>query len=254
MEEQNQALMTANQQIQEQNRQIQEQTERKSRFLANMSHELRTPMNAIKGFTNLVLRHEGERLSERHRENLGKVLLGADRLLALINDLLDLSKVASGRMNVTPQRFGIRDLVVGCCAELEPLVRPEVKLVCDVPDHVGEAYTDQGRLRQIITNLLGNALKFTEQGEVAVRASRDEGAVVIAVADTGVGMPADALDTIFEEFQQVEGASTRHKGTGLGLSITKQFAELLGGSIGVESEMGKGSTFTVRVPGIYEGS
>ena len=254
LEEQNRALMTANRQIQEQNRQIREQTERKSRFLANMSHELRTPMNAIKGFTNLVLRHEGDRLSERHRENLGKVLVGADRLLALINDLLDLSKVASGRMDVTPQRFDIKRLIVGCCAELEPLVRPEVKLICDVSDDVGEAHTDPGKLRQIVTNLLGNALKFTEQGAVAVRISREEDVVVIAVADTGVGMPSDALDTIFEEFQQVKGSSTRHKGTGLGLSITKQFAELLGGSIRVESEMGKGSTFTVRVPGIYEGS
>ena len=136
--------------------------------------------------------------------------------------------------------------------EVEPLVKPGVKLGYDVADGIGEATTDQARIRQIVINLLSNAVKFTEQREVAVRAAREDESVVIAVSDTGSGIPADALDTIFEEFQQVKGSDPQHKGTGLGLPITKGFAELLGGSISVQSEVGKGSTFTVRVPVVYE--
>ena len=135
--------------------------------------------------------------------------------------------------------------------------QPGVKLDYAVPDDVGEAHTDGGRLRQIVINLLSNAIKFTESGEVAVRvgkadSSEGDAALVISVSDTGAGIPTEALDSIFEEFQQVKGSDPQHKGTGLGLPITKGFAELLGGSIGVESEVGKGSTFTVRVPVVYE--
>ncbi len=127
-----------------------------------------------------------------------------------------------------------------------------------VSEDVGQANTDQGRLRQIVINLLSNAIKFTDQGEVAVRVWKDggaggEAALVLTVSDTGTGIPADALESIFEEFQQVKGSDPQHKGTGLGLPITKGFAELLGGSIGVQSEVGKGSTFTVRAPVVYKG-
>ncbi len=240
-------------------REIQEQTERKSSFLASMSHELRTPMNAIIGFTRMVLRRRSENLTERQKDNLTKVTHSADHLLNLINDILDLSKIEAGRMDVNAEHFDVKGLIASCCATVTPLVKPDVSLKQEVPDDVGEAHTDQGRLRQIIINLLSNSLKFTEKGEVAVRVLKDgqvgdETSLVISVSDTGTGIPADALESIFEEFQQVKGSDPQHKGTGLGLPITKGFAELLGGSISVQSEVGKGSTFTVRVPVVYNES
>ena len=241
------------QRLEEANRRIQQATERKSRFLANMSHELRTPMNAILGFTRMVLRRAGDALPERQKENLGKVIEAGNRLLGLINDLLDLSKIEAGRMDVEVKRFRVETLVRSCCSEIEPLVAKKlgVDLVCDVADDVGEAETDEGRVRQIVMNLLGNAIKFTDQGEVAVRVRRETDDIVIAVSDTGAGIPQDALDTVFEEFQQVKGSDAERRGTGLGLPTCKGFAELLGGSIRVESEVGKGSTFTIRIPMIY---
>ena len=247
----NQELFQINRDLEAASRQIQEQTERKSRFLASMSHELRTPMNAIVGFTRMVLRRAGDVLPQRQKENLVKVTQSADRLLDLINSILDLSKIEAGRMDVNTEPFAVEMLIAGCCAEVEPLVKPDVTLGCDVSDDIGEAHTDPARVRQIVVNLLSNALKFTERGEVAVRATGESGSVVISVADTGPGIPADALDAIFEEFQQVKGSDPQHKGTGLGLPITKGFAELLGGSISVQSEVGRGSTFTVRVPLVY---
>jgi signal transduction histidine kinase len=152
--------------------------------------------------------------------------------------------------------YEVKNLVAGRCAEVEPLVmaKPDVELTCEVPDDIGEANTDQGRLRQILMNLLSNAIKFTDRGEVTVRASKIEEQLVISVSDTGSGIPSDALETVFEEFQQVKGSDPQHKGTGLGLPICKGFAELLGGSIWVESEVGKGSTFTIRIPMIYKKS
>ncbi len=234
-------------------REIQEQTERKSRFLASMSHELRTPMTAIRGYVDNMLDGIGGELTERQRRNLTRVTQNSDHLLNMINDLLDLSKIEAGRMDVEAQPFEVEELVSACCATVNPLVKPGVKLEYEVLDGVGEANTDEGRLRQIVINLLSNALKFTEAGEVAVRTSKTNEHLVIAVSDTGTGIPADALESIFEEFQQVKGSDPQHKGTGLGLPITKGFAELLGGSIGVESEVGKGSTFTVRVPLVYNG-
>ncbi len=261
------------------NEQVQEATRRKSQFLANMSHELRTPMNAIMGFTDLVLRRAGDALPEQQRDNLMKVKLSADHLLNLINDLLDLSKIEAGRVDIRPASFHVKRLIANCCATVSPLVRPGVTLNYEVADDVGEAHTDEDRLRQIIINLLSNALKFTEKGEVRVSVVRGPWSVVrenqavsqvggegtnhesritnhefltISVSDTGIGIPPDALDYIFDEFRQVEGSRQQHKGTGLGLSITKKLTELLGGRIEVESEVGKGSAFTVRIPLMYK--
>jgi len=235
-------------------REIQEQTQRKSRFLANMSHELRSPMNAIMGFTNMVLRRSGDALPERQKGNLEKVLEAGDRLLESINGLLDLSKIEAGRMDVEVKRFSVADLVKSCCAEAEPLVAEKagVDLICDADDGIGEAETDEGRVRQVITNLLSNAVRHTDAGEVAVRARKEDDEIVIAVSDTGAGIPEEALDTIFEEFRQVEGSDAARKGTGLGLPIAQKTTELLGGSTSVASTVGKGSTFTVRLPAIYQ--
>ena len=233
-------------------REIQEQTERKSAFLASMSHELRTPMNAIKGFTDLVLRRGKDELSDRNQQNLQRVTQASDHLLAMINDLLDLSKIEAGRMDVNPEPFDVRLLVLSCCDTVSPLIQEGVELRQNVADDIGEANTDKARLQQMVINLLSNAIKFTDSGSVTVRATQADGQLVIALADTGKGIPADELPAIFDEYRQAEGSESRvQKGTGLGLSITKKFAELLGGTIGVESEVGKGSTFTVRVPVAY---
>jgi len=255
----NRALSDANNELFEANVEIKEQTERKSAFLASMSHELRTPMNAIKGFTNLVLRRE-KSLSDRGEENLKKVGQASNHLLAMINDLLDLSKIEAGRMAVNPERFDVKELVATCCDTVSPLMQEGVELKEDVNDDIGEANTDKARLQQMVINLLSNAIKFTDSGEVKVVAglsTRDSGPatdLVISVSDTGKGIPADALPTLFDEYRQVKGESESsvQKGTGLGLSITKKFAELLGGEIEVSSEVGSGSTFTVRIPVRYE--
>ena len=242
--------------VEEASRQIQEATQRKSRFLASMSHELRTPMNAIVGFTRLVLRQGGDDLPERQRGNLAKVVQSANHLLSLINDLLDLSKVEAGRMEVDTETFSLEALIGDCCAEVTPLVGPSVGLRHAVTSDIGDVHTDRRRLHQIIINLLSNAFKFTTKGEVVVNAWAEplpdqQDGIAIAVTDTGAGIPGDALDSIFEEFQQVKGSDTAHRGTGLGLPITKGFARLLRGSIAVDSQLGTGSTFTVRIPKVF---
>jgi signal transduction histidine kinase/ligand-binding sensor domain-containing protein/CheY-like chemotaxis protein len=274
----NKELFGLNRELQASNQQIAEANRLKSQFLANMSHELRTPMNAIIGFTNLVLRRSGDALPERQRDNLTKVKQSGDHLLNLINDILDLSKIEAGRVDIQAGAFDVRDLIASCCATVSPLAKTGVGLSHEVSEEVGEAHTDEARLRQVLINLLSNALKFTESGEVKVKVrgqgsgvwdqgeaktegqvfprspvpgprSPGDGWLEVAVSDTGIGIPADALGYIFDEFRQVDGTSTRrHGGTGLGLSITKRLTELLGGTIGVESEVGKGSTFTVRIP------
>ena len=235
------------------NREVKIQTERKSAFLASMSHELRTPMNAILGFTGMVLRRAGDVLPERQKENLGKVMEAGNHLLGLINDLLDLSKIEAGRMDVEVKPFSVEQLVETCCGTVEPLVKAGVVLKSEVDDGVGEMRSDEGKLRHVIGNLLSNAVKFTEDGEIRVRVRTVHDQLIIAVSDTGIGMPQEALETVFDEFQQVGGGEQAQKGTGLGLAISKQYAELLGGTVGVESEVGKGTTFTVRVPVVYKG-
>jgi predicted ATPase/signal transduction histidine kinase len=256
VDERTQALAEKNWELEMANQQIVEATRRKSQFLAGMSHQLRTPMNAIIGFTRLVLRRTGEVLPERQRDNLVKVKESADHLLNLINDLLDLSKIEAGRMEVRPVSFDVNRFIQACCETVSPLVGSGVQLRHEVSDEVGEAYTDEDGLRQIVLNLLSNAIKFTEAGEVMIKvrmkAQTDgDAALAIAVADTGVGIAAEALEDIFEEFKQLPRDAQEHQGTGLGLPIAKRWAELLRGSITVESELGTGSTFTVTVPIVY---
>ncbi len=243
LEETNQELQTANLKIREADR-------LKSEFLANMSHELRTPMNAIIGFTRLVRRKSADLLPLRQQENLKRVEISANQLLTLINDILDLSKIEAGKMNVNIMPLNLAPLVDACFATAESMVKAgRVRLIKEVPHDLPEVASDQDKLKQIIINLLSNALKFTEEGEVRLSATLENASLRIAVSDTGIGIPSDALEYIFDEFRQVDGSSTReHGGTGLGLSITKKLTHLLGGTIDVSSVVGKGSIFTVTLP------
>ena len=241
--------------LQETNRRLETASRHKSEFLANMSHELRTPLNAIIGFTRLVMRRSKEVLPAKQYENLEKIQLSADQLLLLINDVLDLSKVEAGRMDVRPVSFQLESLIDVCLRTVEPMVRPEqLHLSKDLEADLPELFTDQEKLKQILMNLVSNAVKFTEAGSVTVRARRNGARLDVSVIDTGIGIPQDATQLIFEEFRQVDSSSTRrHGGTGLGLSISRHFARLLGGDITVQSRLGQGSTFVLSIPMRYEG-
>ena len=243
-------LEAANRELQIANIKIREADRLKSEFLANMSHELRTPMNAIIGFTRLVRRKAADLLPARQLENLEKVEISANQLLALINDILDLSKIEAGKMSLNIMPFEFIPLVDTCFSTVEPMVKEgKVRLIKEMPEDLPEMLSDQDKLKQIIINLLSNALKFTEKGEVKLSAAVEDTSLKITVSDTGVGIPADALKYIFDEFRQVDGSSTReHGGTGLGLSITRKLTHILGGTIAATSVEGEGSTFTVILP------
>ena len=229
-------------------------TQAKSLFLANMSHELRTPMNAIIGFTRLVMRRSQEILPQRQYENLEKILISAEHLLTLINDILDLSKIEAGRMEVHPVSFRLEALVDVCLHTLEPMVQSErIRLVKEIDAALPPLATDQDKVQQILMNLLSNAVKFTTAGTITITARHSNGEITMAVTDTGIGVPAAALEHIFEEFRQVNSSTTRqYGGTGLGLSISRRLAQLLGGDITVQSAVGVGSTFTVTLPLHYD--
>src|SRR5215471_16144989 len=215
-------------------------TQAKSEFLANMSHELRTPMNAIIGFTRLVMRRSQDILPQRQYENLEKILLSAEHLLTLINDILDLSKIEAGRMEVNPVSFQLEALVDVCLHTLEPMVQSErIRLVQEIDAGLPLLTTDRDKVQQILMNLLSNAVKFTTAGTITIIARYYDGEITVAVTDTGIGIPAAALEHIFEEFRQVDSSTTRqYGGTGLGLSISRRLAQLLGGDITVQSAVG----------------
>ena len=222
----------------------------KSQFLANMSHELRTPMNAIIGFARLIQRRAADALPKQQSENLEKILVSADHLLTLINSVLDLSKIEAGQMDVRPTTVRPEALIEQCLRTLEPVAgEKDLAIATEIEDGLPTLVTDADKVKQILFNLISNAIKFTERGRITVSARRRGEIVALAVADSGIGIPADALDLVFDEFSQVDDSSTRrHGGTGLGLSITRHLALLIGGEITVESEVGRGSTFELALP------
>ena len=234
-------------QIQEQNLQIQEANRLKSDFLARMSHDLRTPMNAIIGYTRIMLRKTREQLDDRQYRNLENVQVSANNLLVLINDILDLSKIEAGRLDVKLDEVDFGQLAAECAASVETLTKPDVHLLQDLED-IPPVRTDPDRMRRVLMNLLSNALKFTEEGSITVSLKRAGDWTELSVADTGVGIPADDLPYIFDEFRQVDRKdSSRKEGTGLGLAIVKKSMELLGGTVRVESEVDRGSVFILRI-------
>jgi len=238
------------QEIQEKNEQLETANRHKSQFLANVSHELRTPLNSIIGFTRIVLRRTGGQIADLQKENLQKVLVSSEHLLSLINELLDLSKIEAGRMEVYAETFHLNDVVRMATSTVEPMLKDgRVRLVTEISPDIPPLKTDRDKLKQAVLNLLSNAAKFTERGEIKVAAWQENGNLKLTVSDTGIGMKQEALNYIFDEFRQADMSSTRrYGGTGLGLAIVKRFINLMGGEIGVESEVGKGSKFTITIP------
>jgi signal transduction histidine kinase/HAMP domain-containing protein len=236
--------------IEEKSRQLEVANRHKSDFLANVSHDLRTPLNSIIGFTRIVLRRTGDQIPDLQKENLQKVLISSEHLLKLINGLLDLAKIEAGKMDVIAEPVRVEDIVSMATATVEPLLKDgRVRFVKDIPPDLPPLNTDRDKLKQILLNLLSNAAKFTEKGEIKVAAWQENGKMKLIVSDTGIGMKKEALDHIFEEFQQAEKTtSSKYGGTGLGLAIVKKFTNLMGGEIAVESEVGKGSKFTITIP------
>ncbi|PLS15873.1 hybrid sensor histidine kinase/response regulator [Bacillus sp. M6-12] len=290
MQTQSEELRMINEQLEERNREVEERSHElekakadlefqaeqlklsskyKSEFLANMSHELRTPLNSIVILSEMMT-HPDEELSAEHREFARVINSSGQDLLALINDILDLSKVEVGKLQVEFNETNLAELPAFLQRNFSPIVKHKgidfsIKMDDDIP---GIFYTDEQRMQQIIKNLLSNAFKFTEQGSVAVNIRKADEVQVssvietscadnwveVTVTDTGIGIPKDKQKLIFEAFQQVDGASMRkYGGTGLGLSICREFARLLGGCIHVESEVGKGSTFTLFIPSLPNG-
>jgi len=242
--------------IQDKSRQLAEASQHKSQFLANMSHELRTPLNAIIGVTEM-LREDAEALKQ-DIEPLDRVLGAARHLLALINDILDLSKIEAGRMELQLEPFALAPLIANVVKTIEPLAAKnanQVAVQCDA--EIGTLHADQMRLRQALLNLMSNANKFTDHGTITIdaRQGQEDGRdlVSIAVSDTGIGMTAEQMGKLFQEFSQADASTTRkYGGTGLGLAISKRFCQMMGGDITVASEPGRGSTFTIRLPRIVE--
>lgn len=241
--------------LEEKSRQLEIASQHKSRFLASMSHELRTPLNAIIGFTRIVMRKTKEQIDARQTENLEKILSSAEHLLSLINAVLDMAKVEAGKVEVLPADVPAAKLLEECVRTAEPLLRDGVAIVRDFDGRLPTLWTDGEKLRQIVINLLSNAAKFTAEGSIRVSARVDGGEMAIDVADTGIGIPEHRLESVFEEFEQVDTGGTRARGgTGLGLAIARRLARLMGGDLRAESELGVGSTFQLTLPLRYAGA
>jgi signal transduction histidine kinase len=236
--------------IQEKSRELEVASKHKSQFLANMSHELRTPLNAILGYAELMLDNIYGEPSEKMRAVLLRLQSNGRHLLGLINDVLDLSKIEAGQLTLSLDDYSLSDVVHGVVSAVEPLAAEKrLAFTAEVAPDLPTGRGDERRLSQVLLNLVGNAIKFTDKGEVAIRASVTNGAFTVAVCDTGPGISTLDRAKIFEEFQQADSSITRQKGgTGLGLSIAKRIIEMHGGRIWVESEPGKGSTFYFKLP------
>jgi signal transduction histidine kinase len=240
--------------IEDKSRQLQMASENKSQFVSSMSHELRTPLNAIIGLTEMMVKNAARFGTERAQEPLQRVNRAGTHLLGLINQVLDLSKIEAGKLELNPQTVQLAPLieeVIGTARQLAE--QNKNRLVVDAQENLGALTVDPMRLRQILLNLLSNACKFTKEGEVKLRASRVRNGrdwIELSVADTGIGMTPEQQAKLFEEFTQADATTAqRFGGTGLGLAITRKLARMMGGDVIVTSEMGKGSAFTVRLPG-----
>ncbi|WP_167604508.1 ATP-binding protein [Micromonospora auratinigra] len=249
LEETNRGVVALYAELDEKSAQLRAASESKSRFLANVSHELRAPVTAIIGLSRLLADTASDPLTAEQARQVGLVRDSASDLLALVNELLDLAKAESGRIEPNWTEVDLRALFGQLRGTLRALAtKPDVELVVEEPEFPATVRSDEVLLAQVLRNLLHNGLKFTERGEVRLRAERRDGGWSLSVTDTGVGVPAELHERIFEEFYQVPG-TTRVGGTGLGLPYARRLVTLLGGTLELASEPGRGSTFTILLPG-----
>jgi PAS domain S-box-containing protein len=243
-------LAEQNARLQWQSQEVERANRLKSEFLASMSHELRTPINALIGYSALLLDGVLGEVNPRQRDALARGRAAAEHLLALINDILDLAKIEAGKMPLHLEAVSLREVTLEVTQQVEPMVRKkQLEFVIDVPPDSPVIHSDRTKIKQVLLNLLSNAVKFTNRGRVSVEAHRAQDGVRIDVVDTGIGIRQSDLQAIWEDFRQVDQSRTREfGGTGLGLSITRKLLERLGGSVTVQSVYGEGSTFSVYLP------
>jgi signal transduction histidine kinase len=246
-------LVRQNELLRRQHIQLEQASALKSQFLANMSHEFRTPLNAILGYTSMLLQGvAGGDMAPGQKRNLSRVDSNARHLMALINDILDISRIEAGKMPLHATEFKLADLIGEVMAEVEPIIaRTKLKVETDVAPTASKLVADRQKVKQIVLNLLTNALKFTPEGSVSLvaryRSVSDE--VSVAVVDTGIGIAPADQEKVFEDFQQADNSTTRqYSGAGLGLSICRRLADMMDGRITLQSHVGKGSTFTLLLP------
>ena len=246
-------LVSQNERLRRQAIALEQASAAKSQFLANMSHEFRTPLNAILGYTTLLLQGVGGELSAAQRRNLERVDTNGRHLLEVITDILDITRIEAGRMPLNVTEFEVPEVVQEALAELAPLIqRSGLELGTHFAKRLPTVHGDRQKLKQIVVNLVSNAIKFTPSGSIRVSVGYQAsggGLLTLSVADTGIGIAPENQEKIFEDFQQVDASPTRpYGGTGLGLSICRRLAEMLGGKISLESQPGQGSTFTLSFP------
>jgi signal transduction histidine kinase len=231
-------------------RQLEVASQHKSEFLANMSHELRTPLNAITGFSEVLTDRMFGELNEKQEEYLKDIYASGTHLLSLINDILDLSKIEAGRMELELTDFDLPTAIDNALMLVrERAGRRSIALHTSIDDRLGPIQADERKVRQVVLNLLSNAIKFTpEGGRIEVAAVPKDGSAEISVSDTGIGIAPEDQDKVFEEFRQVGAAAKKVEGTGLGLTLCRKFVELHGGKIWVKSQLGAGATFTFTIP------
>jgi signal transduction histidine kinase len=257
LEETNRGVMALYAELDVQAQQLREATELKSRFLAYMSHEFRTPINSMRSITRLLLDRVDGPLTDEQVRQVAFIQQNATEFAEMVDDLLDLAKVEAGRVEISPAWFEMVDLFSALRGMFKPvLTNPAVSLVFEEPENVPKLYTDDRKLSQILRNFISNALKFTPRGEVRVSARFEGDAhVTFSVSDSGIGIAPEFHRSIFEDFSQVKSPlQKRLRGTGLGLSLSKKLAVLLGGSVDLQSEPGKGSVFSVTIPTRLEGA
>jgi len=251
LEESDMGTLALNKELGDKNQQLEEMSRHKSQFLANMSHELRTPLNSIIGYTKLMVNGLAGGISEKQEKFLHIVYRNSKNLLELINGLLDLSRVEAGKTVLSYETFTISDLLAEVIPSMEQLAREKgLTLTHSVAPDIDSLYADRAKTRQVLINILGNAIKFTSEGSVKLNVTAKDSDFIFSVADTGPGIKKDDLEAIFDSFKQVGPAQIAgYEGTGLGLAISKHYIEMQGGRIWAESEPGKGSTFTFTLPG-----
>lgn len=249
------ALLDVQEQLRERNEELLRADQVKDEFLATMSHELRTPLNSVIGYSSILLNGLGGELDDEAMTIIQSIETSSQHLLSLITDILDISKIGAGKVEIRLEPVEVGQLTTDWEQAFSNLAQTKgIALYVQVADSVPETVrSDAGRLTQIVTNLLSNAIKFTNEGFVSLLVGSDGENLILRVQDTGIGIPEDQLDLIFEKFRQANANANRiHEGTGLGLAITKRLVELLGGSITVNSEIGRGTQFTVKLPHVEQ--